>query len=174
MVIQTPPWTRCVFTLSSQTELPLRKEYVSGANWACPDISETQHNQNAEGNRCVVGSHYEGFDGIVVGWRGHRQAGRQTATGSAADTPMFNCTNLSENIFILHNQRVGVHISRKEVLSVDFSAPLGSAFHILSTCNGNQAQVKHQRLTSNCACMHWGCLLTCGACTVTGVIVKAT
>lgn len=42
--------------------------------------------------------------------------------------------NLSEDVFILHDQGVGIDMSRKQILSVCFSAPLGSALYILGTC----------------------------------------
>lgn len=43
-----------------------------------------------------------------------------------------NCSaDLCEDIFILHDQRVGVYMSGEEVQSVAFRASLGSALHIL-------------------------------------------
>lgn len=63
--------------------------------------------------------------------------------------------NLCENIFILHNQRVGVYVPGKEVLFVALCAPLGSALHVLSTWRGNQSEVNYNYLPSNSACMHW-------------------
>lgn len=45
---------------------------------------------------------------------------------------IYCSANLREDVFILHNQWVGVYVSGEEVLSVAFSAPLCSALHILS------------------------------------------
>lgn len=61
--------------------------------------------------------------------------------------------DLREDIFILHHQRVGVHVSGEQVLSVTFCAPLGSALDILRPwreAKGNQSEVNYSHLPSWC------------------------
>lgn len=59
--------------------------------------------------------------------------------------------DLCEDIFVLHHQRVGVHVSREQVLSVAFCASLGSALDILRPwreAKGNQSEVNYSHLPS--------------------------
>lgn len=66
---------------------------------------------------------------------------------------MCNFADLREDIFVLHHQRVGVHVSGEQVLSVAFCASLGSALDILrpwGEAKGNQSQVNYSHLPSRC------------------------
>lgn len=59
--------------------------------------------------------------------------------------------DLCEDIFVLHHQRVGVHVSWEQVLSVAFCASLGSALDILRPwreVRGNQSEVNYSHLPS--------------------------
>lgn len=57
--------------------------------------------------------------------------------------------DLCEDIFILHDQRVGVYMSGEEVQSVAFRASLGSALHVLCPwreAKGNQSKANYNHL----------------------------
>lgn len=138
-------------------------------HWACLDMNETKHNQNthrASGEQVCWGKPLCGFWWKRMNWmhkkpkekekRPRKSKFTETEAGVWKDEDdwfsLIEKSNLCENIFILHNQRVGVHMSREEVLSVAVCASLGSALHVLGPwkeAKGNQSEVIYNHLPSN-------------------------
>lgn len=126
------------------------------------------------GNRCIVESHYVCFDGKSMNLMHKGQKTIRKKIIKKNPTKSNRCpsvkdednvvslikekkqiycnADLCEDIFILHNQWVGINMSREEVLSVAFCAPLGPALNILCTwgeAKGNQSEVNYNHLLSN-------------------------